>query len=102
MGPNDSIPGSRKPGCGFEGSAIGGGGLGEVLLVTVLSWLGLLKPRLSGCHVLLLHGSSEALDTDSRLADHAEDEAVGDDRKLLLDGENAPLFEELTDPGAKT
>jgi hypothetical protein len=78
---------------------MGGGGFGEVWLVTVLSWLGLLKPRLSGCQVLLLQGSSETLDTESRLADHPE---VGDETRLLPDGENVPLLDVLIGPVAKT
>lgn len=96
------MPGNLRPGCGFEGSAIGGGGLGEVWLVTVLSWLGLLNPRLSGCHVLRRQGSSDTLETDSRRADHPEVETVGDETRLLPEGEKAPLLEVLIGPGAKT
>ena len=57
------------------------------------------KFDVSGCHVLRLNASSAALDTDSR-RDHATDpvvDVVGLEI-ILLEGENAPMFEEFIGP----
>ena len=90
------MPGRRRVDWELGGLAMGGGGFGRTVdwLTTALSWLGLPpKLRLSGCHVLRLQASSATLDVESR-RDHPDAvEAVGDDTRLLLDGEKAPTCE---------
>jgi hypothetical protein len=54
-------------------------------------------PPLSGCHVRRRQASSAALDMES-LRDQPEVEAVGEDSKLLLPGDNAPELDEFRLP----
>lgn len=98
MSPKDSMPG-RRTGCGAwfpglgAGSVTRSGGNCEC----VMTWLSLLVPlksRVSWCQVRRLHASSAVDDVESRL-DQAEVDAVGDENRLLWDGENAPLLDEL-------
>lgn len=97
------MPGRRRLDCELEGVAMGGGGFARTAdwLTTVLSWLGLpLKLRLSGCQVLRRQASSAALEVDSRRTDQPEEDAVGDDTRLLLAGEKTPALELFMEPGA--